>query len=213
MAQEHDEMSIPVRMQILGDSDVGKTSFLWSYFKNQLYDGSPTFGYEPHSKIINYNIDEHSFNIEQILWDSAGLTLNRRLTDSHYNCCYACIFLYDVTNKKSFDNQYTWISEYKMRTKGTDKAVMWLVGNKLDEADMSENSRQVSQKEAKELCDAEGLGGYTEVSAHYNNLKINKIFDMLIKEVVAKNYQELVDNFKRENLENLEENKSSCNQF
>ena len=56
MAQEHDEMSIPVRMQILGDSDVGKTSFLWSYFKNQLYDGSPTFGYESYSKIINYNI-------------------------------------------------------------------------------------------------------------------------------------------------------------
>lgn len=137
--------------------------------------------------------------------------MNRRLTKNHYNCCYAVVFLYDVTNRQSFENLHDWITEFKEREKKCDNTVMWLIGNKLDEADLSEDSRQVTQLEAKELCDSEGLGGYTEISAHYSSVKIAKVFDMLIKEVVSKNYEELVETFKRDNLEKIEGQKPFCN--
>jgi len=97
------EIAYPMNIVLLGSPNVGKSSFITSYFKGQTYEGDNTFGYQVFTKRIPWTIQEHDFTIELNVWDTAGETLKRTITKNHYERCHAAIFFYDVTSRKSFD--------------------------------------------------------------------------------------------------------------
>ena len=52
-------------------------------------------------------------------------------------------------------------------------------------------SRQVTSEQAKRVADQHNMF-FAEVSSHYDSVDIKQIFNMLVKEVVQLNYEELV---------------------
>jgi GTPase SAR1 family protein len=69
---------------------------------------------------MEYEINGDFLNISLECWDTAGETLNRRITRHHYERVYAAIFFYDMTDSESLQNlQDNWIPEFKACCKET----------------------------------------------------------------------------------------------
>ena len=82
------------------------------------------------------------------IWDTAGQERFRTLTASYYRGAQGIIIVYDVTDRETFDNVRTWISEIeKYSQAGVCKI---LVGNKCD----MDDKRQITREEGEELAAA-----------------------------------------------------------
>jgi GTPase SAR1 family protein len=82
------------------------------------------------------------------LWDTAGQERFRSLTHSYYNNAHAVVIVYDITNKRSFENLPLWLDDVQRYCK--KDAIKLLVGNKKDLNDQ----RQVECDMAKEIGSA-----------------------------------------------------------
>jgi len=122
--------------------------------------GSKFFEY-PHETISVYfstiKIKLGSYLIKSDLWDTAGQERFRAMTPIYYRQATGIFVVYDLTQRKSFENVKNWVKEV---VKIVGQLPMVLVGNKLD----SKENRQVSYEEGKEYADSLGVG-FFEVSA------------------------------------------------
>ena len=82
------------------------------------------------------------------LWDTAGQERLRAITRLFYVNSKVVIFVYDVTDKKSFDVISNWMKNV-IDIKGKDFPVM-LVGNKIDLVDHREVSTEEGENSAKQ---------------------------------------------------------------
>ena len=99
---------INLKISILGDSCAGKTSFLLRYVDNYFHEEliSP-LGVDVKEKKINMN----GIDIKLQIFDTAGQERFLSITNNFFNSSDGIIFLYDITNKKTFENIYYWIRE------------------------------------------------------------------------------------------------------
>ena len=84
------------------------------------------------------------------LWDTAGQEKYRAITVAHYRKALGCLIVYDITNRKTFQNLKYWLTTL-LDSAEQDICIM-LVGNKLDLVEEDPRARQVSQQEAMQLC-------------------------------------------------------------
>lgn len=75
-----------------------------------------------------FYVGDQEIDINLTLWDTAGLTIHRRITFNHYERTHGAIFMYDITDRNTFTNIENWIEEYSRHS--SDKAVSFLIGNK-----------------------------------------------------------------------------------
>ena len=132
---------IKLKLLIIGDSNVGKTSMLLNYTDN----------YFPESHLatigVEYKVKElttKDYNITLQIWDTAGQDRFRSITKSFFRNTNGIIFVYDVTSRKSFHSVKDWIKDSELHDSGFEKI---LVGNKIDLKDQ----REVKFDELKEL--------------------------------------------------------------
>lgn len=100
------------KVVILGDSDVGKTCILVRYIEGIFNEFQiSTIGTNFVTKKITLN-NKKTINIE--LWDTAGQERYRAVVQAFYHNVDVCIFVYDITNKNSFESiQNYWIPNVK----------------------------------------------------------------------------------------------------
>ena len=84
------------------------------------------------------------------MWDTAGQEKYRAITVAHYRKALGCLIVYDITNRKTFQNLKYWLTTL-LDSAEQDICIM-LVGNKLDLVEEDPRARQVSQQEAMQLC-------------------------------------------------------------
>lgn len=70
----------------------------------------------------------------------AGQEAFKSITRQYYRGTAAALLVYDVTNKKSFDDASSWLTE--IRKHGSRDTTVILVGNKCD----LRNNRQISSR-------------------------------------------------------------------
>ena len=90
----------------IGDISVGKTSIinvLTGYKFNDEYEAS--IGVDFFSKTIKYK----GKTIKLQIWDSAGQEKFRSLIRNYIRGSSLVFIVYDITNKKSFNNLQSWI--------------------------------------------------------------------------------------------------------
>jgi Ras-related protein Rab-8A len=112
---------------VVGNSGVGKTCLI-SQFVNDKFSPSfiTTIGIDFRQKIIRH--DGKIIAIQ--LWDTAGQERYRSITTSYYRGCDGILFIYDVTDRKSFDAVDEWI---RTAENLMDKSfIKILVANKID---------------------------------------------------------------------------------
>ena len=91
---------IKLKLIVVGNQGTGKSSIL-NRFVNETFDENyqATIGLDFHSK----NITIHDQDVRLIIYDTAGQEKFRSLAKVFYNNASVCVMVYDITNKRSFD--------------------------------------------------------------------------------------------------------------
>ena len=167
---EEEYYDLKIRLMLIGDSNVGKTSIIKRYCNNQF---SPSYistvGIDFETKYLRLN--GKIINLQ--IWDTAGQERYKVLAKNYYKNSDGFIIVYDITDKKSFNNVANWITQIKDSASENVKCV--LLGNKCD----LEELRQVDINQGKDLANNYHLKFY-ETSAQKGN-NIQKVFNDLVK--------------------------------
>ncbi|BFZ25823.1 hypothetical protein BsWGS_28862 [Bradybaena similaris] len=175
-----------IKFLALGDSGVGKTSFLYQYTDN-VFNGKfiSTVGIDFREKRVVHRspgVDGsvgRSHRVHLQLWDTAGQERFRSLTTAFFRDAMGFLLLFDLTNEESFLNTRNWLSQLQTHAYCENPDVV-LCGNKADLEDM----RRVSEDKARDLADKFGLP-YFETSAATGQ-NVTKAVDCLMDMVMAR---------------------------
>ena len=165
---EKAEPKIIVKLLLLGDSSVGKTSIIIKYISNKFMDTNiATLGVDYMDKTVDYN----NLKVFLQIWDTSGEEKFRSITRNFYRNADGLLVVFDLTCKESFNHVKNWINEAKEH-KNDIKTI--LVGNKLD----LEDEREVDKETALKFAEKNNLK-YFETSAK-NGKNINNSFKEMI---------------------------------
>ena len=165
---EKAEPKITVKLLLLGDSSVGKTSIIIKYISNKFMDTNiATLGVDYMDKTVDYN----NLKVFLQIWDTSGEEKFRSITRNFYRNADGLLVVFDLTCKESFNHVKNWINEAKEH-KNDIKTI--LVGNKLD----LEDEREVDKETALKFAEKNNLK-YLETSAK-NGKNINNSFKEMI---------------------------------
>ena len=131
----------------IGESAVGKTSLIKVSIRQKIdsqHLQTLTVSYFP--KHFFYNNQKFTFN----LWDTIGQEKYRSLTRMFFKDSNIVILVYDIANKKSFEELDFWLKQVKEEM--GDDFIVALVGNKSDLYLEAEVSEQQEKEYAKEVC-------------------------------------------------------------
>ena len=166
------------RLLIIGDSQVGKTSFL-SYYANGSFNINylATAGLELFTK--DDIIDNKTIRIE--LWDTAGQEKFYSLTSGFFHNAQGIMVMFDVTCVNSFENVRNWTESIKTHLSSEINNIpVIIIGNKIDLKE-----RDVKTDEANKYCRELGFK-YFETSAKTGE-NVDLTIKYLVKEVLKKN--------------------------
>jgi small GTP-binding protein len=165
-----------LKISLVGNSNVGKTSLLQRYIKNNFSNEySRTIGMNSETKI--YQFQEHSFKIN--LNDYIGGNGEFRPMPRSYLHCEGILLCFDLTNKNSFQKLDFWMELIKNnQNEGT---LIWLIGNKSDLVDFKE----VKDEEIQSFVLKHQLQ-YFNVSSKIGD-DVKETFDIFIKQIIENN--------------------------
>lgn len=175
---------------MIGDANVGKTTLLYRYTEGVCERSSiqPTIGVEYVPKVIKLpSNDKYNNNnkykpqrVKLAIWDTAGQERYRSIVRTYFRDAMGAIVMYDVTQKKSFENIKHWIE--LLRSECQQPVVIAVVGNKTD----LEPFREVTYDEAqKVILNMDGIKIHFQVSALNPSDDLDEIFQCLTEHIYA----------------------------
>mgnify|MGYP002626750584 CR=1 FL=1 len=166
-----------LKIILVGESGVGKTSIINRFIHDTFEDNSPTTTSGTFSaKILLFNDGKKLiFN----LWDTAGQEKFRSLTKIFYKQAKVAILVYDITKQDSLDKiKNFWINDLKENI--TSDIILFLVGNKIDLLEKEEASEEDAQQFAKKM----NIDLFN-ISAKENS-GIDKLFNQIAKKYTGR---------------------------
>lgn len=124
---EYEEHDFVIKLMIVGDMGVGKTSILRSYFKESFMGTNiSTIGLEYRVTSTVY----HNKKLKIQFWDTSGQERFKQLTKIYYKNSHGVILVYDVSDFRSIENVQRWIEEIKKEFDNDIPIIAF--GNKID---------------------------------------------------------------------------------
>ncbi|XP_041114045.1 EF-hand calcium-binding domain-containing protein 4B-like isoform X2 [Polyodon spathula] len=149
VAHEEGRIATPDRLfkiVLVGNSSVGKTSFLRRFCDDCFYLGtSATVG-------IDYSVKTVTVDNSQValqMWDTAGQERYRSITKQFFRKADGVIVMYDITSELTFTSVRQWLTSVQEGA-GDDIPIM-LIGNKTDKESEREVQFKSGQRLAKDL--------------------------------------------------------------
>ena len=194
--EEKKDSDITIKLLLIGNAYVGKTLIVQKFIDNTFSKSTvSTIGVDLQSKVIDIN----GKKVKYLIWDTAGEDRMKTMTYSYYRGCHVILVVFDVTERKSFQNVTTWVECIDKFAKSNVLRI--LVGNKTD----LEDKRVVSTEEGKELAAQNGLK-YYEISA-LTITGLHEMFEDVAKEYVEIYEQKAYKNFQLKKIENQKKRK------
>ena len=181
-----------------GDIAVGKTSII-SVLMGQKFSAEyeASIGVDFFSKTMKYK----GKIIKLQIWDSAGQEKFRSLIPNYIRGSSLVFIVYDISNRKSFENLNQWINFVN----NIENSNIVIIGNKNDLKD----SREVTLEEAQKFCEEKNVE-FFEVSAKdgtnlntmlFNSVASLPIFLSINNEGYTK--EQIVEALMKENLDSI----------
>mmetsp|Transcript_84743 Transcript_84743/g.132420 ORF Transcript_84743/g.132420 Transcript_84743/m.132420 type:complete len:210 (-) Transcript_84743:12-641(-) len=178
-----------LKVIILGDSGVGKTSLMNQYvnakFTNQY---KTTIGADFLTKEVT--IDTRVVTMQ--IWDTAGQERFQSLGVAFYRGADACVLVHDITELKSFNSLDTWRTEFLAQAtpRDAESFPFVVIGNKSDLA----SKRKVSASQAQTWCSANNNIAYYESSAA-QAVNVQEAFTDIARKALKREKKEELPNF------------------
>ncbi|XP_029909985.1 ras and EF-hand domain-containing protein homolog [Myripristis murdjan] len=133
------------KIVLVGNSSVGKTSFLRRFCDDCFYSGtSATVGIDYSVKTITVDMSQVALQI----WDTAGQERYRSITKQFFRKADGVVVMYEITSEQSFTAVRQWLTSVQEGS-GEDIPIM-LLGNKTDKESDREVQSGVGKKLAKD---------------------------------------------------------------
>ena len=163
------------KILIVGDSEVGKTSFILRFCDNTFPDESlTTIGIDTKTKFIKRNDKK----IQLVIWDTAGQERFKSIAKNTLKGADGVFLMYAINKKNTFKSIKDWISSIK-ESLNTEKLGLLIIGNKCD---LPEEEREVDDDMVKALQDKEKVE-IIEASGK-DNINVNESFLKLIDKMI-----------------------------
>ena len=159
-----------VKVCIIGDTDVGKTSLSTRYCHGDFPENAtPTIG----ASFLQRRVMVDNTEISLQIWDTAGQERFRSMAPMYYRGAKAAICVFDVTNEESFHRVTTWLRDLKAHA--DPNVVICLAGNKCDKPAAFDLSK----------CEAlaKTLGGSFFRTSALNGEGVQEVFEALARSI------------------------------
>ena len=169
-----------VKVVLLGESGVGKTSIISQFTTNKF---NPRCATSVSAQFISKIQDFPQFQrkIKFDIWDTVGQEKYRSLAKIFYKDAKIIIFVYDITRNFSFTAlKDFW---YKETINNADnEPIFAIVANKID----LYQAQEVSESDGRNFADE--INAIFQTTSALSNSGINKLFDNLGKKFIVPNY-------------------------
>ena len=168
--------TIVLKLALLGDAGVGKTSLINMYTEQHFReDYKPTLGVSITVKEIELeNVDDQ---IRLVLWDIAGQDRYETSRQMFFQGVSGALFVYDSTRHSTFQNiEAKWLKDLKEF--GESDASYILIGNKIDLKD----NKIITTESGKEFAKKIAATDFIETSAKYGE-NVEEAFKRLVDRV------------------------------
>ena len=172
------EKEILFKVLIVGDAEVGKTSFVRRYVRSAYEKNyKPTLGVDFALKVIPWSETQ---TVRLQLWDIAGQERFTSMTRVYYRRASACLILFDVTQPNSFHNAAKWKKDLdsKCFNSSGENIPCVLVANKID------LPMKVEKAEINDLCKEHKFLGWTEMSVK-DDKHVTETMEFLVAELMS----------------------------
>ncbi len=190
----------PVKVVLLGESGVGKTSIITQFTSNQFNPRVPT---SVSAKFVSKIIDFPKYNkkIKFDIWDTVGQEKYRSLAKIFYKDAKIIIFVYDITREFSFEAlKDFWYKE--TQNNADNDPILALVGNKIDLYEQ----QKIDNTDGKAFADE--IKAIFQTTSALSNSGIKNLFDNLGKKLINPDYdyksgdQQAKENYNKKQNEN-----------
>jgi len=176
---------ILLKVIILGDSGVGKTSLMNQYVNKKFSTSyKATIGADFLTKEVT--VDDRIVTMQ--LWDTAGQERFQSLGVAFYRGADCCVLVYDVNSPKSFETLDSWRDEFLIQASPRDPESFPFVvlGNKID---LGDERRMINTKRAMTYCQSRGNIPYFETSAK-ESVNVEQAFEVIARNALAQEESE-----------------------
>lgn len=168
-----------LKILLLGDASVGKTSFTKQYCYNVFNPSERlTIGVDFHVKTIEMEYEGEKKLIKLQIWDIGGEERFRFLLPTYCLGANAAFLLYDITRPSTLENITEWTTI--VRKKGGAIPIL-LVEAKID----LEDFRKIPQEHGKQIVEQNKLAGFIAISSK-QDINVDKAFEYLTHQTLEK---------------------------
>ncbi|CAK6977003.1 ras-related protein Rab-7L1-like [Scomber scombrus] len=167
-----------MKILIIGDGEVGKSTFVHRYVKGKFNDQyRMTLGVDFALKVLQWSEKEQ---VRLQLWDIAGQERFISMARVYYKGALGCVVMFDVTNKSSFHHCHNWKQDLdnKALLPNGDSIPCILLANKCDLPE-----RAVSADSIDEFSKANGFVTWMETSVKENK-NVGESMRRLVQEIM-----------------------------
>ncbi len=141
---------------IVGDHEVGKTSIVRRFVENTFsHDYRATIGLN----ILSHSIDFLGNEVKFSIWDIGGQKFFQRFFKTYYVGSQAAFIVFDLTNRKTFDNVVEWVNQIGSALE-IEQIPVIVVGNKSD----LKEERKITYQESVEKTNTLSKKGLKNIS-------------------------------------------------
>jgi small GTP-binding protein len=180
-----------IKIVLLGDMNVGKTSFIIKYITGKFkQDNNSTLGASFFSHKIEIDDEEHMLEI----WDTAGQERYRSLAPMYFRNSDIALLFFDLSNLNTYFSIDYWKTE--LIRYGPRNLIQIIVGNKLDLIDLE----KLNSKYKKHF-----------LISTKENIDLDKLIKISVTEAIKiKKNKEKENEIENEKLEINKKKKSTC---
>ncbi|EZG76549.1 small GTPase family Rab subfamily protein [Gregarina niphandrodes] len=165
-----------LKIVLVGDTGVGKSCLLVRFVDDTFAESYiSTIGVDFRFRVIKINDRPTRLQI----WDTAGQERFRTITSAYYRGADGVVVMYDCTNRTSFNNVESWVTEVDKQSGGS--AIKILVATKSDALERTISTEEGQQK-AKSLNML-----FAETSAKAPS-RVEEPFNILASEIIKQTY-------------------------